>query len=77
MAAANVPPLNELAIFVSSLPFLEANIFIINIPIMEQNNPSDASTNGRDINVSLIPKSIISVCNMVDAIAIVAIIAPQ
>ena len=77
MAAANVPPLNELAIFVSSLPFLEAKILIINIPIMEQNNPSDASTNGRDINVSLIPKSIISVCNMVDAIAIVAIIAPQ
>ena len=77
MAAANVPPLKELAIFVSSLPFLEAKIFIINIPIMEQNNQSDASTNGRDINVSLIPKSIISVCNMVDAIAIVAIIAPQ
>ena len=43
IAEANVPPLSEFAIFVSLLPSLEARIFMINIPIIEQNKPRDAS----------------------------------
>ena len=55
IAAANVPPLSELAMVVSSLLFLEANTLIINIPIMEQNSPRDAKANGRDMRVSEFP----------------------
>ena len=55
IAEANVPPLREFAIFVSSLPSLEAKTFMINIPIIEQNNPREASASGSDISISLDP----------------------
>ena len=55
IAEANVPPLSEFDIFVSLLPSLEARIFMINIPIIEQNSPRDASARGSDISISLDP----------------------
>ena len=55
IAEANVPPLREFAIFVSLLPSLEAKTFIINIPIIEQNKPRDASASGSDMSISLDP----------------------
>ena len=55
IAEANVPPLREFAIFVSLLPCLEAKIFMINIPIIEQNNPREASARGSDMSISLDP----------------------
>ena len=55
IADANVPPLREFAIFVSLLPSLEAKIFMISIPIIEQNNPREASASGSDISISLDP----------------------
>ena len=55
IAEANVPPLREFAIFVSLLPSLEARIFMINIPIIEQNSQRDASARGSDISISLDP----------------------
>ena len=55
MAAANVPPLSELAISVSSLPFLPAKIFMIDMPMIQHIKPSEARDNGKNISVSRVP----------------------
>ena len=75
IAAEKVPPLN--APLILSVDVLLASSFTINIPAIEQSNPTDARASGKNISDCLGPRTSIIDKLIVEAIAIDAIIEPQ